>query len=85
MGGAEGDAKAFDIAPQTGDEQFARDDRHGGQGGARNTRQQSASNSGRSASLPAYRPTLDSAKSSRARERRKACVTITWIRDCVFA
>ena len=33
----------------------------------------------------AKRPTADSSSSSRASERRKPCVTSTWMRDCVFA
>ena len=32
----------------------------------------------------AKRPTRDSARSSRASERRKPCVTSTWMRDCVM-
>ena len=33
----------------------------------------------------AKRPTADSSSSSLASERRKPCVTSTWMRDCVFA
>ena len=36
-------------------------------------------------STSAKRPTRDSARSRRASERRKPCVTITWMRDCVLA
>ena len=39
---------------------------------------------GTSSGCAGKRPTRDSARSRRASERRKPCVTITWMRDCVF-